>query len=223
MLHRSRQRVVKNRTALVNEIRGFLTELGIVFPKGVSQFRRNLLTLVEEQGEKFTSLSRQLFSRLLEEFLRIDDELSYYNQILSTISKQHPECARLCEVPGIGPMTATALVAAVGNPQDFKNGRQFSAYLGLVPRQHSSGGKNTLLGISKRGDPYLRQLLVHGARAVMRVAQKPKPAPSARERWIQELIARRGVHRTTVAIANKNARTVWALLAHQERYDAQHV
>ena len=219
MLHRSRERVVKQRTALVNEIRGFLYELGIVLPQGISQVRSKLSSVLEVEQEKLSSLSRELLLRLYAEFKSQDSEVSFYDKVLKRLSSEHPQCELLQTIPGVGPVTATALIAAVGEPLAFKNGRQFAASVGLVPRQHSSGGKDTLLGISKRGNPYLRKLLVHGARSVVRMARKEAPPQSPGACWLQGLIARRGVQKATVALANKNARVVWALLARGRAYD----
>jgi transposase len=224
MLHRSRERVVKERTALVNEIRGFLHELGIVMPQGIAQFRRRIVSVLEAEREgKLSALSHELFMRLYAEFQRLEDEVSFYDELLLQISREHPECERLKTIPGIGSITATALIAAVGDPSAFKNGRQFAASLGLVPRQHSSGGKDTLLGISKRGNPYLRKLLVHGARSVLNVSRRKSPEHSPNVRWIHSLVGRRGAARATVAIANKNARIVWAVLARSERFDPNRI
>jgi len=140
----------------------------------------------------------------------LEKRLAYYQDKLDALATTHPECQRLMTIPGIGPITATALVAAVGDVGVFKNGRQFAAWLGLVPKQHSTGGQTRLLGISKRGDSYVRKLLIHGARATLRwVTLKTDD----RSRWIRGLLARCGWNRTAVAVANKNARIVWALLS----------
>lgn len=216
MLHRARERVVRNRTALVNEFRGFLGELGIVMPQGITTFRRRVAEALDLNRERLTAMSHELFAHLLEEFVRIDQEVQFYDKRLALVAKHHPECQRLQTIPGIGPVTATAIISTVGDVTSFKNGRQFAASLGLVPRQHSSGGKDILLGISKRGDAYLRKLLVHGARSVVRFAKKHD---SGRARWIVQLVARRGSARATVAVANKNARIVWALLTRREDFD----
>ena len=149
----------------------------------------------------------------MEEFAALEQQLAYYQEKLEALATTHPECQRLMTIPGIGPLTATALVAAVSDASAFKNGRQFAAWLGLVPRQHSTGGKERLLGISKRGDSYLRKLLVHGARATIRwVGRKT----DRRSQWMRQLLERRGTNRTAVAVANKNARIVWALLTRHQ-------
>ena len=134
------------------------------------------------------------------------------------MGQAHPECQRLQTIPGIGPVSATALIAAIGDVTQFKNGRQLAAWLGLVPREHSTGGKPRLLGMSTRGERYLRKLLVHGARATLRWVET---TCDDRSQWLRALIARRGKNRAAVALANKNARIVWALLAHGQEYHAQ--
>jgi transposase len=214
-LHRVRERLIGARTALVNEVHGLMNEYGIVIPKGVSKFRQVVVGKLESEKDKLSSLSQEMFWKLIDEFAALEKQLGYYQDQLETLAATHPECQRLMTIPGIGPITATALVTAVSDANAFKNGRQLAAWLGLVPRQHCTGGKEQLLGISKRGDQYLRKLLVHGARAVVRVVGHK---PDRRSAWIRELVARRGFNRATVAVANKNARMVWALLARQQVY-----
>jgi transposase len=199
--HRARERVVKARTALVNEIRGLLAEYGIVLPQSVTQFRHAFLVTLEAERTKLTPLSTELFLQLYEEFGVLEQRLAYYTAKIEAIGAAHPVCQRLMTIPGMGPLTATALVAAVSNASAFKNGRQFAAWVGLVPRQHSTGGKPRLLGISKRGDVYLRTLLIHGARATLRwIGVKT----DRRSTWLRGLMARRGKNKAAVALANKN-------------------
>jgi transposase len=217
-LHRIRERLIGERTALVNEVHGLMNEYGIVIPKGVPKFRQAVVDKLESEKDKLTPLSQELFWKLLEEFAALEQQIAFYQEKRESLAKTHPECQRLMSIPGIGPITATALIAAVGDVGVFKNGRQFAAWLGLVPKQHSTGGQTRLLGISKRGDSYLRKLLIHGARATLRFAGLKT---DGRSRWIQGLLERRGWNRTAVAVANKNARIVWALLSrggiYQER------
>lgn len=214
-LHRVRERLMGERTALVNEVHGLLHEYGIVMPKGVAKFRQTVVAKLESEQDKLTPLSQEMFGKLLEEFAALEKQITYYQAKLDTLATTHPECQRLMTIPGIGPLSATALVAAVSDASAFKNGRQFAAWLGLVPRQHATGGKERLLGISKRGDSYLRKLLIHGARATMRwVGLKT----DRRSQWIRQLVERRGKNRTAVAVANKNARIVWALLTSHQDY-----
>jgi transposase len=207
-LHRVRERLIGERTALVNEVHGLMHEYGIVIPKGVPTFRQVVVGKLESEKDKLTALGQELFWKLLEEFAALEQQIAFYQEKLESLAKTHPECQRLMTIPGLGPITATALVAAVGDVGVFKNGRQFAPWLGLVPRQHSTGGQRRLLGISKRGDSYLRKLLIHGARATLRWV---KLKTDDRSRWIRGLLERRGWNRTAVAVANKNARIVWAL------------
>lgn len=214
-LHRVRERLMKARTALINEMRGLLHEYGIVLPKGASKFRKTFAIKIDAEQDKLSALSREMFEKLYDELVTLEEQLSYYQGKLEALAAAHPESRRLMTIPGIGPLTSTALVAAVGDASAFKNGRQCSAWLGLVPRQHSTGGKERLLGISKRGDVYLRKLLVHGGRAVVREVDKKTDRYS---QWIRALVERRGANRAAVAVANKNARMAWALLSRQQDY-----
>jgi transposase len=214
-LHRARERLMKVRTALVNEIRGLLSEYGIVLPTSVSKFRKAFVAKLEAERSKLTELGHELFQHLFDEFSEVEKRLVYYDEKLTTMGRTHPECQRLLTIPGIGPLTATALVAAVSDAKQFHNGRQFAAWLGLVPRQHTTGGKERLMGISKRGDGYIRKLLVHGARATIRWVGS---RTDRRSQWIRQLVERRGTNRTAVAVANKNARIVWVLLSRQQDY-----
>ena len=181
-----------------------------MIPPGVATFRQAVVEKLESDKDKLTALSQEMFWQLVEEFAALEEQIAYVQEKLETLAKTHPECQRLMTIPGIGPITATALIAAVGEVGVFKNGRQFAAWLGLVPKQYSTGGQTRLLGISKRDDRYLRKLLIHGARATLRGAGlKTDP----RSQWIRGVLERRGWNRTAVAAANKNARIVWALLS----------
>jgi transposase len=214
-LHRVRERLIGARTALVNEIHGLRHAYGIVVPKGVSKFRQTVVGKLEADKAQRTPLSEEMFGKLVDEFAVLEKQLAYYQEKLEALATTHPACQRLMTIPGIGPLTATALVAAVSDASAFTNGRPFAAWLGLVPRQHSTGGKERLLGISKRGDSYLRKLLVHGARTTIRwVGRKT----DRRSQWMRHLVERRGKNRTAVAVANKNARIVWALLTSHQDY-----
>jgi transposase len=191
-----RERLIKARTALVNEIRGLLSEYGIILPQGITKFRRLLVPTLEAGQAQLTPCSRELFWQRYEEFLALDQRLASYDEKLTAIGQAHPECQRLQTIPGVGPASATALIAAIGDATQFKNGRQLAAWLGWVPREDSTGGKPRLLGISKRGDVYLRTLLVHGARATLRWVDTTS---DDRSRWVRALIARRGKNRAAVA------------------------
>jgi transposase len=217
-LHRIRERLIKARTALVNEIRELLNEYGIVLPQSIAKFRALIVDKLETDQAKLTALSTEVFWHLYDEFLAVEKRLAYDDEKLAAIGQAHPACQRLQTIPGIGPVSATALIAAIGDVTQFKNGRQLAAWLGLVPREHSTGGKPRLLGISKRGDVYLRKLLVHGARATLRWIETKH---DERSQWVKALMARRGQNRAAVALANKNARIVWALLAHNQEYHSR--
>jgi transposase len=215
ILHRTRARLVRQRTALTNELRGFLHEYGIVFPKTTSKLASLLIPRLDANEKKGTALLRKISLEFLDELRALEARISSYDQQIEAFFRSSEPAKRIEKIPGVGKLTATAIVAAVGNASGFKNGRQLSAYLGLVPKQHSSGGKSVLLGISKRGDPYLRSLLVHGARAVLRQAPGKTDAKS---RWALLKAEKRGANKACVALANKNARIIWALLARGEEY-----
>ena len=214
-LHRIRERQIKARTALLNHIRGLLAEYGIVIPQRASQVRHTVPDILEDAKNGLTATAREWLQALAEELRALDQRIGATDQHIERLFAADEACQRLAQLAGIGPLTATALVAAVGDATDFKNGRQFAAWLGLVPRQHSTGGKTTLLGMTKRGNRYLRTLLIHGARAVLRVVDR-KTDP--RSRWLQGVKARRGKHCASVAQANKTARIAWALLAKGDHY-----
>jgi transposase len=214
-LHRIRERQITARTALINQIRGLLTEYGIVIPQRASQVRHKLPMVLEDAENGLTATAREWLHALAEELQALDQRIAATDQQIERVFEADEACQRLAQLPGIGPLTATALVAAVGDATEFKNGRQFAAWLGLVPRQHSTGGKTTLLGMTKRGNCYLRTLLIHGARAVLRVVDRKT---DTRSRWLQGVKARRGMNCASVAQANKTARVAWALLAKGDRY-----
>ena len=214
-LHRARQGFVKARTAQANQIRGLLAEFGIVIPLGMAYLAKRLPEILEDGENGLPGLMRQLMDRLGQHLKELDRQVAELEQQIKTWHRQNEASRRLEAIPGIGPITATALQASIGDAKSFKNGRQLAAWLGLVPRQHSSGGKDLLLGISKRGDTYLRTLLIHGARAV--VAQFERKADQS-DGWLKRLLARRNKNVATVALANKNARIVWALLAHNRTF-----
>ena len=213
-VHRARQGFVKARTAQANQIRGLLAEFGIVIPQGISHIAKRLPSILEDAENGLPDTMRPLMARLAGHLRMLDREADELEAQIQVWHRQNAESRRLAQIPGIGPITASALVASIGDAKHFDNGRQLAAWLGLVPRQHSSGGKPTLLGISKRGDTYLRTLLIHGARAVVRVSERKTDTDT----WLKRLRARRHKNVVAVALANKNARTVWALLAHGRDY-----
>jgi transposase len=212
---RMRSRLIKERTALVNQIRGVLAERGIVMAQGITKLRKQLPMIVEDEANELTPVSREVMRELSAELVAVDERVARADALVQRVFTQSAACQKLAQVEGIGPVVATALVAAVGNAKEFANGRHLAAWLGLVPRPHSTGGKECLWGISKRGDRYLRTLLIHGARATVHHARRKT---DARSRWILSVEHRRGKNIATVAIANKNARIAWALLTSDTQY-----
>jgi transposase len=211
------------RTSLAGSVRGILLEYGISLPQGVKVISRRLPALLEDADHALPMPTRHLLAelkqehdQLMERIARLEIELKAWhaNDLLSQ---------RLSQIPGIGILTATALATVVGDGQDFRNGRQLAAYLGLVPRQASSGGKERLLGISKRGDGYLRSLLIHGARAVIHhIRRRLKTGQAGGNLWVEQLLQRCHVNEAAVALANKMARIAWVLASRQETYRAPH-
>ena len=218
-LHRVRDRLVRVRTALGNEIRGFLGEFGIFIPRGIEQLRLRVAEAVLRHKEQLSEVTTEMISRMDAELRRVEEELGYYNKKIHEVHQALPESQRLDTIPGVGEITATALVAIFPGAGHFKNGRQFAAYLGLVPRQYSTGGKSRLGRISKRGDPYIRKLLVQGSQSVLKSAKGKK---DRYHRWAAGLCERRGWCRAAVAIANKNARICWKVLAEGKKFEADH-
>jgi transposase len=213
-LHRVRQGLVKARTAQANQIRGLLSEFGLIVPQGIGHIAKRVPVLLEEANDTLPLPFRELVLRLLEHLKDLDRQVGEMEVQIQAWHRANALSRKLEGIPGIGPITASALVASIGDAKNFANGRQLAAWLGLVPKQHSTGGKTNLLGISKRGDTYLRTLLIHGARAVIRHAER-KPDGQG---WLHKLIGRRNKNVAAVALANKNARIVWALLAHNREF-----
>ena len=214
-VHRVRQQLMKTRTALVNQVRGLLAEFGIVVAQGVGRLRRALPTMLEDRENGLSAVMRELLGEIGERLRFIDDRLRKYDLTIQRLFRHDERCQRVAAVEGVGPLVATALVAAVGNATDFKSGRELAAYLGLVPRHRASGGRTVLLGISKRGDRYLRTLLIHGARSALHRIERQR---STRAIWAARLKLRRGSNVAAVALANKNARVLWALLNRHQSY-----
>ncbi len=213
-VHRARQGFVKARTAQANQIRGLLAEFGIVIPQGISHIAKRVPEIIEDGENDLPGSFRLLIQRLVDHLKVLDQQIGELELEIQAWHRESEASKKLAKIPGIGPMTASALVASIDDAKSFKNGRQLAAWMGIVPRQHSTGGKTTLLGISKRGDTYLRTLLIHGARAVIRAAERKPPTNP----WLGKLLARRNKNVAAVALANKNARTIWALLAHDRTY-----
>lgn len=217
-VHRVRERVVKARTALVNEIRGLLAEFGLfIDTQGVAAVRKALPGFLEDGENGLPGTFRELLSGLYDELLAMETRVAALNRQLTAHADVDDRVRQVQQVPGIGPVSASAVLASVGDAKQFQSGRDFAAWLGLVPSQHSSGGKSRLGGISKRGDVYLRTLLIHGARACVTASEGKS---DRRSRWIQGLMTRRNKNIATVALANKNARILWAMLSRHEEYRA---
>ncbi|HHD56220.1 MAG TPA: IS110 family transposase [Desulfobulbaceae bacterium] len=210
-LHRMRSQCMRDRTALSNSTRGLLSEYGIILPKGISQLRQGIPELLEDADNALSDFFRELLARRYQQLIELDEHITFYTQHLEKLARQDEACRRLQTIPGFGPIASSAFRSAIGNGENFSKGRDVAASLGLVPRQHSSGGKNVLLGISKRGDRYLRTLLVHGARAVVNQAERKSDPLSL---WINRIRRERGWNKAVVAMANKMARMGWAILRH---------
>ena len=215
--HCQRERIKKDRTALVNQVRGLLAEYGIVINKGVSAVRQALPDILEDAENGLTPIARELFAELLDELRDIDRRFKQCDRRIESLNRENEVCQRLGGILGIGPIIASATYAAAGDGKNFVNGRHFSAWLGLVPGQHSTGGKTVLLGISKRGNAYLRTLFIHGARATLRHSANKHDSFS---RWAQSLLERRGHNKACVVVANKMARMAWVIMAKGETYRA---
>ena len=214
-LHRARQRLVNHRTAVVSQIRGLLLDRGIAIGVSITRARRTIPEVLSRQGSELTDLAREAISELYDLFQDLDRRIRSFDQKIERVFKASEACQRIARIKGVGPKTATAMVAAIGDGSEFKNGRHLAAWLGLVPRQHSSGDRHVLMGISKRGSQPLRAMIVHGARAVVRTARNnTDPA----NQWVNQLRERRGFNRATVAVANKTARIIWAVLRKGEPY-----
>lgn len=218
-LHRARQGFVKARTAQANQIRGLLGEYGVVIPRGIGHITRCLPAILEDGENELPGPFRALLHRLGEHLQVLDRHVGELEVQIQIWHQHNPMSRCLAQIPGIGPITASALAASIGDAKSFTSGRQLAAWLGLVPKQHSSGGKALLLGISKRGDTYLRTLLIHGARALIRVARHQA---GYEDSWLARLIGRRHQNVAAVALANKNARIAWALLAHERVYQSDY-
>ena len=214
-VHRVRELLVHQRTALINQVRGLLGERGVIIAQTPAAFKRAVPVALAQCEGDMTSTFQAILIELLEQMRFLEERITRTNQWIAAFMKHSVLCQKIQAIDGVGPITATAMVAAVGDAKEFKNGRHLSAWLGLVPRQYSSGGKSRLMGISKRGNSYLRTLLIHGARSVLKyIAGKT----DTRSRWLQELIARRGYNRAAVALANKNARVIQVLLSSERAF-----
>ncbi len=214
-LHRGRQRIVNHRTATVCQIRGLLLDRGIVIGVSLTRARRTIPLILEDATNGLSDRMRRIIAELYDLLLNLDSRITFFDKEIETIFRQSEACQRIAKIKGVGPKTATAIIAAIGDGKEFKNGRHFAAWLGLVPRQHSSGDRQILMNITKRGDQHLRTLLVHGARAVVRTSGNKQDHFN---QWVIRLKERRGFNKATVAVANKNARIIWAVLRNETEY-----
>jgi len=214
LVHRARELAIKQRIAQANQIRGLLAEYGIVISKGFSHLEK-LPEILERYEHQLTAVSKEIFLHLHEQFQVYKKQVEDYDKKIKQQANDDPRCQAIQNIEGVGPITASAIVATIGDPKTFKNGREVAAWLGLVPKQHSSGNKVTLGGITKRGDRYIRMLLVHGARSVVNICENKTDRKS---QWVADKKKRCGYNKATVALANKNARVIWAMLATGECY-----
>lgn len=220
MLHAIRRRLVASRTALTNQMRGLLGEYGVVFGPGPTRVRRGLTEILAQADPRLSALAREMVADVQRQLHALDACLETYDARIEQACALDARCVKLDALPGVGPVTATALVAAVNDGKQYQRGKHMSSSLGLTPREHSSGGKQRFLGISKRGNTYVRTLLIHGARSVLcHAARKTDPDPLIR--WALAIQKRRGKNIAAVALANKLARIAWACLAHDRPYDPQ--
>ncbi len=216
--HRVRSELMCHRTAKANQIRGLVTEYGLVAPLQMASLRAAIPRWLEDAENGLTNRFRALLHGLWDDLLTLDQRIETLNGEIESLAKSDPLAQRLQQLRGVGPLVATALIATVGSGEQFDRGRQMSASLGLTPRQHSSGGKDRLLGISKRGDAYLRSILIHGARAVVAQAKHKEDRLS---RWVTELAERSHPNVAAVALANKTVRMAWAMMKYDADYDPE--
>ena len=218
--HRIRTELIGHRTAKANQIRGLVAEYGLVAPQQLARLRAAVPDWLEDAENGLTSRFRGLLNGLWNDLKTLDQRVAELDHEINMIAQNDPVAKRLQQLRGVGPMVATALVATVGNAEQFANGRQMAASLGLTPRQHSSGGKDRILGISKRGDAHLRSILIHGARSVIRTASLKDDRLS---QWVTSLAERRHPNVAAVALANKTARIAWAMLRNGTDYESDYI
>lgn len=214
--HRIRAELIRQRTAKANQVRGLMAEYGLVAPKHLSSLRAAIPCWLEDAENGLTGDFRTLLHGVWEDLRALDDRVGEMDQVIKRLAENHEDCVRLQQLRGIGPMTSTAMVATMGDARQYHKSRQMAAAIGITPKQHSSGGKDRLLGISKRGDVYLRTLMIHGARAVV---ARAKHKDDRLSRWVTGIATRRHPNVAAVALANKTARMAWAMLRHETDYD----
>lgn len=218
-VHRLREGLKEDRTACINRIRGLLAEFGLVYPQGVKALEQVLTDVLEDASNELGALARLTLQRAQAQWRELDEHLAWCDERIAAHGRDNEAVRQAAALLGIGAVTASAVVATVGDFKQFKNGAQFGAWIGLTPRQHSSGGKNNLGGITKRGDTYLRTLLIQGAKSVVMTASKRQDRISV---WVAELQKRSGWQKAVVALANKNARILWAVMTRGQAFDANH-
>lgn len=221
-VHRIRTGYIRSKTAAINQIRGLLAENGITIPVGSKNIQKNVVSILDNESNGLSGVMRQMLRGLYEHILSLSDKVHEQDLLLSRISRADEDCKRLQKVPGIGVISATLLLSLSGNVNNFENGRAFSAYLGLTPMEHSSGGKRRMGGITKRGNVYARTMLIHGARAVVSqifMGRKPYGGGAMYE-WLRRLVERVGINKACVALANKNARIAWQMLVNKTEFKA---
>jgi len=215
-----RELLIQNRTALSNHIRGLLMEFGLVIPRGFSSLHQNIPLMLEDGENELPDSYRPTLNLLYGRLCQLRDDLDFLDNQISLLVKENPACSRLMQLEGVGPISSILLFATLGTGEAFKNGREFSAYLGLTPKQYSSGGKTNMIGISRRiANKRLRAVLIQGARAYVHRVKEPK---TVKDQWLLALIQRAGYGRAAVALANKNVRTAWALLTKGTEYSKVH-
>lgn len=219
-VHRLREGFKEERTACINRIRGLLGEFGVVLPQTTAALRGRLVDVIEDATNEIAGIARLVLLRAADHWRELDEHVAWCDQRIAAHGKEDEQVRRAAQLKGIGPITASALIATVGDFKQFRNGAQFGAWLGLTPKQNSSGGKTNLGGITKRGDMYLRMLLIQAARSAVLSADKRSDPIS---QWVQRLRERSGWQKAAVALANKNARILWAILTKNQSFDCQHV
>jgi transposase len=218
-IHRVRERLVGNRISLSNQLRGLLLEYGIVIGKGFRCLKEKMVDILGEENRSLTEQMKEVVSDLYDEFKELSKRITRYDKKIEEISNQNGSCQLLCTIPGIGPIVSTALYASFGNGSQFKNGREMAAHIGLVPKQHSSGDRQLLLGITKKGDGDLKRLIIHGSRSVVAHAVKKE---DKRSRWINRLATRKHTNVVATAVANRTARIAWSVLQSGKPYDSNY-
>lgn len=216
-LHRARKRAIRGRTAIINQTKGLLAEYGVVIKERANQFRLSALECVEDAENELSAAMRLLVSENIKEYEFLVHQIKMFDREIEQIANQSEDCERLMAIPGVGVLGATAFISSIGDPSLFKNGRQVGSWIGLVPKQHSTGGVARLLSITKRGDPELRALLIHGARATLVSMMKKKKKDPTTE-WALNLLEKKGWNKASVALANKTVRVMWHILKHKEEF-----